>query len=98
MLYTFYQHIIRSWWVIAFMLGCLILFEQGLKKRDQHFQQLKDQLVSLQTEKAAALRRQKNLERQVNSQSDLAWIEMTLMKGLGLCPEGQKKVFFQEEK
>jgi hypothetical protein len=31
---------------------------------------------------------------QINSQSDLAWIELTLMKGLGVAPEDSQKVYF----
>lgn len=31
---------------------------------------------------------------EINSQSDPAWVELMLMKNLGLVPEGQIKVFF----
>lgn len=48
----------------------------------------------MQNEKQKALQKQQDLKWQINSQSDLAWIELTLMKGLGLVPEGKKKVFF----
>ncbi len=85
---------IRSWWVIAFVFACAIFYEQGLKERDTLYQQLTDQCLSLQKEKQEALHHQQNLQLQINSQSDLAWVELTLMKGLGLVPEGQKKVYF----
>lgn len=85
---------IRSWWVIAFLLLCLIVYEQGLKARNLLYQQLTENLAELQHEKLEALREQKNLQLQVNSQSDLAWIELTLMKGLGVVPEGMQKVYF----
>lgn len=95
---TFAQCIfIRSWWVIAFLFGCAIIYEQGLKERDQIYHQLTDQWVGLQKQKEEALRHQQNLQLQINSQSDLAWVELTLMKGLGLVPEGQKKVYFYED-
>jgi hypothetical protein len=87
---------IRSWWLIAFMLFCFFLYEQGLKKREIRYQQLNDQLHSLLIEKTHALKKQKNLQVQVNSQSDPHWIELTLMKGLGLSPEDQQKVYFLE--
>lgn len=85
---------IHSWWVCAFTLLCGILYEQGLEKREVHYQQLTKQLTLLQSEKHLALKKQENLKRQINSQSDLDWIELTLMKGLGLCPEDQQKVYF----
>lgn len=88
---------IQSWWVIAFILICAILYEHGLKERDTLYLQLTDQWLSLQKEKQAALFKQQNLQLQINSQSDLAWIELTLMKGLGLVPEGQQKVYFYQD-
>ena len=87
----------RSWWVIAFVFGCSILYEQGLKERNHLYQQLTDHLRVLQQEKQYALELQENLKLQIKSQSDLEWIELTLMKGLGLVPEGQKKVYFYED-
>ena len=85
---------IKSWWVIAFLLLCAIFYEQGLKQRDVLYQQLTDQWTSLQKEKEQALLHQQSLQLQINSQSDVAWIELTLMRELGLVPEGQQKVFF----
>lgn len=85
---------IRSWWVIAFMLLCTIIYEQGLKERNKLYQQLTEQYNDLQQEKKEVLHQQQNLQLQINSQSDLAWVELALMKGLGLVPEGQQKVYF----
>lgn len=93
----FHAIFIRSWWVIAFLFICIILYEQGLKKRDHLYKQLTDQSLALQQEKQQVLHQQKNLQVQINSQTDLAWIELTLMKGLGLTPEGQQKVYFYSD-
>lgn len=87
----------RSWWVIAFIFTCSILYEQGLKERDNLYKQLTEQLHDLQHEKLRAIELQQNLQLQINSQSDLAWIELTLMKGLGLVPEGQQKAYFSQD-
>ncbi len=84
----------RSWWVIAFSLFCGILYENGLKAREVHYQQLKEQLLQLQTEKQQSIERQKNLRLQINSQTDEAWQELTLIRVLGLVPENTQKVFF----
>lgn len=85
---------IRSWWVILFILLCFILFEQGMKRRDQDFTKLSNQLVQLQQEKDKAIKIRDDLTLQINSESDPAWIELTLMKELGVVPEDYIKVFF----
>ncbi len=96
---TIAEHLFfRSWWVIAFILICAILYEQGLKGRETSFQQLKEQQASLFLEKQKSLERQQYFEQQINSQSDLAWLELTLMKGLGLVPENDQKVFFYRDR
>lgn len=90
----FFYLFIKSWWVIAFGVLCAVIYEQGLKERDVHYQQFMQKLMALKQEKQQALHRQQNLLMQINSQSDLAWVELTLMKGLGLVPEGHRKVYF----
>ena len=86
--------LMKSWWVVLFILTCYMFYEQGLKKRDLDYDKLHLQLVDLQQQKKEALNLREDLILQVNSQSDAAWVELVLMKGLGLIPEGQTKVFF----
>jgi hypothetical protein len=86
---------IRSWWVILFVLLCFILFEQGIKKRDQDFTKLSEQLAQLELDKEKALKTKEDLQLHINSESDPAWIELTLMKELGLSPDDYVKIFFK---
>lgn len=88
---------LRSWWVILFMILCYMFFEQSLKHRDIEYVKLYHQLVDLRLARKLALAEQEKLLMHINSQSDPAWIELTLMRGLGLVPEGQVKVYFQRE-
>lgn len=88
---------IRSWWVIIFILGCYLSYEQGLQKKDHDFAKLQMQYAELQKKKKMLLSQQEGFRRQLNSQSDPAWVELVLMKGLGLVPEGQTKVLFTKE-
>jgi hypothetical protein len=88
------KFIFSFWWVILFILLCFVLLEQGIKERDQEFFKLNEHLKFLQQERETAIALQEDLLLQVNSQSDPAWVELLLMKGLGVVPEGQKKVFF----
>lgn len=89
-----HQLFVRSWWILAFMFASAIIYEHGLKERESLYQQLTEELFALQQQKKYALQQQQNLQLQINSQSDLTWIELTLMKELGLVPEGQQKIYF----
>lgn len=84
----------RSWWVILFILACSMLFEHAIFPQRLEHTRLIGRLNELHEEKSQALHLQEDLLRRVNSESDPAWIELTLKKGLGLSPEDQTKVFF----
>lgn len=86
---------IRSWWVILFSLLCFGLFEHAVKKQEKDYTKLSEHLMVLHAAKKEALKTQHALHLQVNSESDPAWIELTLMQRLGLVPEGHTKVFFK---
>lgn len=85
---------IRSWWVIGVMLICAIVYERSLQDREVEYQKLRSRLLQLEDSKKSALAKQKDLKLRINSQGDLAWLELTLIKGLGLTPEDQRKVYF----
>lgn len=84
----------RSWWVILFILLCLFLFEHAVEKRNRDYSRLSIQLAELQSTKVQAVKEQEDLLLQINSESDPAWIELTLMLGLGMVSENQTKIFF----
>lgn len=90
------KQLLNSWWVFFFALLCFICYEQGIKRQNIQFQALMKQLRELQHEKEAATSLHTELSAQILSQQDLDWIELTLMKELGVVPEGQRKVFFSE--
>lgn len=91
---VFEQLFLQSWWAILFGLISFMLFEQGMKTRDFEYAKLQEQFIDLERQKKEALALQDKLMLEINSQSDPAWVELMLMKGLGLVPEGQIKVFF----
>ncbi len=84
----------KSWWVILFFLICYIIYDQAHYRWKQEYYKLEETLHVLKVERVKAIKEQKMLIAQINSQSDHAWIELTLMKGLGVIPKGQKKVYF----
>lgn len=71
-----------------------MFYEQQLRKRNNQFTLLQKNLVELQKQKFDMLALQEDLLLQINSQSDPEWVELTLMRGLGLVPEGYTKVYF----
>jgi hypothetical protein len=71
-------------------------YERGMKRRDQDFAKLSKQYLELQNEKMNAETLRESLLLQINSQSDPAWVELTLMKELGLVPEEEIKVIFTD--
>lgn len=86
----------RNWWVVLFLLGCYLFYERGMELREADYSKLLKQYKELQIEEKKALSRRENLILQINSQSDPAWVELTLMKVLGLVPEEQIKVVFKK--
>lgn len=80
-----------------FVLGALILFERGLHSVGQEKAKLLAEREDLFKRKVAAQKARGELEKIIASQNDPEWIEQTLMKVLGLVPEGYKKIVFLEE-
>lgn len=89
--------ITQSWWVILFISMCSIVYSHASHKKNEVIATLDDHLDALTDEKISLLQEKEDLLLQINSQSDPAWIQLTLMKGLGLVPEGQLKVYFHND-
>ncbi len=89
---------IVSWlWVFTFMATCFVTYAHASKKKTQMVKVLTERLHELEIAKDLAIAEKSLLELEIHSQSDPLWIRLALMKGLGLVPEGQKKVLFQED-
>jgi len=86
----------KNWWVLAFALFCLIAYEQAVYKAREAENKLATRMIQLSEEKHRQLARQGDIKLQINSQSDPQWIELTLMRVLGVVPQGQKKITFQQ--
>lgn len=86
--------VFHSWWVVLTLLLCYFSYEHALKVHTKEYSKLHDQYKVMQQEKEDLLKLQAELNLQINSQSDPAWMELILMAGLGVVPEGQIKVFF----
>lgn len=85
---------VRSWWMGIVLLVCFMIYEQGTQRAAEEHDKLCSRRYELWQEKENALSRQEELERQLHSQSDPAWVALILKSKLGVVPDGQTKVFF----
>ncbi len=86
--------IAQNWWVLVFISICGIVYFNSVSKKNEILTALDQHLDALESKKAVFVEEKEDLLLQINSQSDPSWIQLTLMKGLGLVPEGQLKVYF----
>jgi hypothetical protein len=91
---TCLQFILKSWWVAAAAICSLGLYEQGAKALQKEINTFRAEAESLSEKIRLAKELQEELKRQVMSQSDPAWIELVLIKSLGLVPEGYTKIYY----
>jgi hypothetical protein len=89
--------LLESWWVAGLAILCLGLYEQGAKVLEKEIALFQHQAGSLQQKTIQARKLQAELKLQVTSQSDPAWIELVLIKSIGLVPEGYKKIYIPNE-
>lgn len=88
--------LIKSWWVWAFAIVCFSLYEQSAMKLEKEMVLLDGQIASLEKKIFDAKKTQGDLKLQVESFNDSASIERTLIRALGLVPEGYTKVYYRE--
>ncbi|NDD57692.1 MAG: hypothetical protein EBZ47_00345 [Chlamydiae bacterium] len=87
----------QSWWMLFFCAGCFILYTKGMHKKNLDCWDLRSRIYQLHLEKDTSLQMQQELQLQIASQNDPGWIELTLMKQLGVVPEGQRKIYFKKD-
>ena len=88
----------RSWWVVLFGLFAFLTYFGAIRGRIGQIFEYKEKLSLLQAEKKRITLENQDLQLKINSQSDPAWIELILMKELGVVPEGKLKVHFTHQK
>ncbi len=92
----FEQLFVRSWWVWLFALLCYGVYDYSTRRQDRRQQRLEEQIATREETVTQLEIEHDDLERRLQSQSDPAWIEMVLMEQLGVVPEGQTKIYFEE--
>jgi hypothetical protein len=87
---------IRSWWVVAFCLFAMVVYIPAMKSRKATLDELAFRLSEMEKEKCVALQEKEELTQRIASQSDPAWIELVLLREMGVVPEGFLKVHFKK--
>ena len=87
---------LKAWWVVMFLLICYVGYDIGIKKRNKDIFDIKCKYAYLLKEKQIAQSQKEELRLRLQSQSDPAWIELVLMKELGVVPENKIKVHFKK--
>jgi hypothetical protein len=85
----------RYWWAICFCLCVGFIHLHFIKEKKGAISHLTLKLEELERQKWECLQRKEDLELRIASQTDPIWIEMILMRDLGVVPEGFLKVHFK---
>lgn len=85
----------RNWWFVLFCLSALLSHVHFSKEKKNSLKLLETRLFEMEAEKLQALQTKEDLELKLASQNDPAWIEMVLIRELGVVPEGFLKVHFK---
>lgn len=67
-----------------------------MRKKQMVIIDLRERFESLIHETCLASAERDDLLLQIRSQNDPEWVELTLMRRVGLVPEGQVKVYFEK--
>ena len=86
----------KWWWVGVVSLAAGAFYLHARNEKSAAIEKLSFRLQEMEKEKSLSLLQQEELRLQIASQSDPGWIEMVLMRDLGLVPEGWLKVHFQK--
>lgn len=83
--------------MVLFFVGAAALYWGEMKNKNRSVDLILSKMKELQNKKQAAEEQREELLARLNSQNDPAWVEMLLMRKLGVVPEGQVKVYFKSE-
>lgn len=87
----------ENWWVfLVFCItfsGCIF----ATSYQNNLAQKIQDKINILESKKKLAVEKKDYLQQMIQSKDDPDFISLTLIKVLGVIPEGQKKVIFTPE-
>jgi hypothetical protein len=84
------------WWVAFFSISSTLLYTVAYGEKKQIYSELACKLGEMRHEKGLLEEMKNDYLLKIASQEDPAWIEMMLMRDLGVVPDGWLKVHFQQ--
>ena len=84
------------WWMVTFLSIIALFAWQSSQKQRRALLDLQTRFTSILHEKETAASEFEDLLLQIRAQNDPDWVELVLMRRLGLVPEGQTKVYFEK--
>lgn len=88
----------QTWWVVGFCALALLAFGHAMRSRSAVIADLRARWLELEKLSLFASQEKEELSLQIASQSDPAWIELVLLREVGVVPEGFLKVHFAHPK
>jgi hypothetical protein len=85
----------QGWWVALFCSFVGLGYLHALKSRNAALDEMAFRFSEMEKERFLALQEKDDLQMRIASQNDPAWIEMVLMREIGVVPEGWIKVHFK---
>jgi hypothetical protein len=85
----------KSWWVGGFCILALIVFAHAMKSRRLAICELSSRVNEMEEIGSILSKENEELKLRIASQSDPAWIELVLLREMGVVPEGFIKVHFK---
>jgi len=82
--------------LVAYIVLAVIVFEWNVNQVDLQADKFIAEKSRLMTAIAEKKDEQTRLNEMIMSESDPQWIELTLMRVLGVIPEGTKKIYFHD--
>ena len=86
-----------GWLVVVFCLAAVFIYVRSMKEKKMALSEYAFRLEEMQKERLLACAERDELHLRIASQTDPAWIEMVLMRDLGVVPQGWMKVHFRSE-
>ena len=92
----FWSQVAQYWWVFAFCILATAIYVPSIRSRKLALSELQFRFSELEKETLLAVQNRECLEQQIASQTDPAWVEMVLLRELGVVPDGFLKVHFRK--
>ena len=79
------------------LLTALAVYEPARYQQKRELRKLQENHLKLETLKQSEILQNQKYQRQINSSQEREWVEMSMMRILGVVPENSIKIYFKSE-